>query len=281
MLGNACRLVFSEDPNIELISTSRQHMDGFEQFDALTDPVDALIQKIKPDWIINCIGIIKPHIQETSSESVDIAIMVNSHFPHGIEQVIRDTKIKVIQIATDCVYSGKVGKYLEKAPHDPTDVYGKTKSLGEVTSERFLHIRASIIGPEVGRSTSLQEWFLGQPTGATVNGFTDHLWNGLTTHHFALLARAAVANDLNASGIHHVLPLNILSKAQLLDTFAEVHGRQDITVNHILSPNKIDRTIGTVEIEFSNHLWELAGYGEPPTIQQMVLEQKIYMDLHK
>ena len=281
MLGKACDLVFSEDPNVQLISTARRALPGMRQFEVLSQSINELILAEEPDWIINCIGIIKPHINEDSSESVENAIRVNSVFPHEIANAISQTNTRVIQIATDCVYSGKEGSYVETSPHDPTDVYGKSKSLGEVNSNQFLHIRASIIGPEFGRSTSLQEWFLGQPAGAKVKGFTDHLWNGLTTHHFALLSRALISEDTNQNGKHHVLPSNILTKAELLETFAEVHGRQDIDVEHISSTNKIDRTLGTADLDFSNQLWRLAGYREVPTIQQMVLEQKNFMDLHK
>jgi dTDP-4-dehydrorhamnose reductase len=281
MLGKACDLVFSEAPNVQLVSTARQSLPKMRQFDVLNHSIKELILAEEPDWIINCIGIIKPHIKEDSSESVENAIRVNSVFPHEIANAISKTNTRVIQIATDCVYSGREGSYIETSPHDPTDTYGKTKSLGEVSSNQFLHIRASIIGPEFGRSTSLQEWFLGQPAGAKVNGFTDHLWNGLTTYHFALLSLALISEGMNQSGKHHVLPSNILSKAKLLETFAEVHGRQDINVEHIESTNKIDRTLATVDLDFSNQLWKLAGYTEVPTIQQMILEQKNFMDLHK
>ena len=46
-------------------------------------------------------------------------------------------KIKIFQIATDCVYSGRLGKYNEKSEHDDTDIYGVTKSLGEIKKKFF------------------------------------------------------------------------------------------------------------------------------------------------
>lgn len=281
MLGSACDLVFSDSENFETFSTSRTNTPGKLSFDAASDSAAELIQKVAPDWIINCIGVIKPHIKEDSVTSVSNAIQINSLFPHAIAAAVKGSNAKVIQIATDCVYTGREGGYKEDAPHDPTDVYGKTKSLGEVNSDQFLHIRASIIGPEYGRSTSLQEWFLGQSQGATVNGFTDHLWNGLTTHHFALLSKAAVESDLHESGRYHVLPGNILTKAELLEAFANVYERTDITINAMASANKVDRTLNTDNLEFSNSLWKLAGYENPPTIEQMIYEQKNFTELHK
>jgi dTDP-4-dehydrorhamnose reductase len=274
MLGNACVKVFANNSEFDLVKTARNEANGAIKFDAKSDSLSELLSLAKPDWIINCIGIIKPHIKENDYESNLNAIAVNSTFPHLLAQSISGTSTRVIQIATDCVYSGKTGAYLESAPHDPTDVYGKTKSLGEVVSEQFTHIRASIIGPEVGRVTSLQEWFLNQPQGASVNGFTDHLWNGVTTHHFGLIAKGMIEGDVTESGTHHILPGDIVTKAELLRIFARVYGREDISINPIVSPQKIDRTLNTENLEFSNHIWKIAGYDKAPTISEMVEEQK-------
>jgi len=280
MLGQACHLVFKSDSNFESISTSRIIKKDMKFFDASADSIEYLINEVSPDWIINCIGIIKPHINENNSSSVKNAIAVNSLFPHQLASAISNLKTKVLQIATDCVYSGKEGGYTEKSPHDPLDVYGKTKSLGEVSSEQFFHIRASIIGPEYGRSTSLQEWFLSQPKNAEVNGFTDHLWNGLTTHHFALLAKAIVLAGGDFSGTQHVIPANIVTKAELLESFAQVYNRKDIQINAVVSKFRIDRTLKTQDISRSNVLWRLAGYDKPPTIQEMIEQQYKFNTLH-
>lgn len=280
MLGQACHLVFKSDPNFESISTSRINREDMKFFDASTDSIEDLIKEVSPDWVINCIGIIKPHINENNSSSVKNAIVINSLFPYQLASSISNLQTKVLQIATDCVYSGKEGGYTENSPHDPLDVYGKTKSLGEVTSEHFFHIRASIIGPEYGRSTSLQEWFLSQPKNVEVNGFTDHLWNGLTTHHFALLAKAIVLAGGDFSGMQHVIPGDIVTKAQLLESFAQVYNRKDIQINPIVSSFRIDRTLNTQDISRSDNLWKLAGYDKPPTIQEMIEQQYKFNTLH-
>lgn len=280
MLGQACHLVFKSDPNFESISTSRINREDMKFFDASTDSIEDLINEVSPDWVINCIGIIKPHINENNSISVKNAIVINSLFPYQLASSISNLQTKVLQIATDCVYSGKEGGYTENSPHDALDVYGKTKSLGEVTSEQFFHIRASIIGPEYGRSTSLQEWFLSQPKNAEVNGFTDHLWNGLTTHHFALLAKAIVLSGGDFTGTQHVIPGDIVTKAQLLESFAQVYNRKDIQINPIVSSFRIDRTLNTQDISRSDNLWKLAGYDKPPTIQDMIEQQYNFNTLH-
>ena len=281
MLGTACKQLFLQESKHDVVFTSRNHDHNSLPFDAKNDSVEDLIKKVEPDWIVNCIGVIKPHINEAQNSSTQNAIEINSLFPHSIAKAIEATNTRVIQIATDCVYSGQAGLYSESQLHDALDVYGKTKSLGEVNSDNFIHLRASIIGPEQGRSTSLLEWFLGQDLNAKVNGFTDHLWNGITTHHFAKLAMSITENNLFSPGVKHVIPGNIVTKAQLLECFKTVYGRNDITVNHVESTKKIDRTLTSNESDFSTNLWVTSGYKKAPTVQQMVQEQFDFNHSHK
>lgn len=83
---------------------------------------------------------------------------MNSEFPHIISEIF--PKSKIFQIATDCVFSGTKGNYTEDDFHNATDIYGKTKSLGEVKNNNFFNLRTSIIGKELDGKFSLIEWFL-------------------------------------------------------------------------------------------------------------------------
>ena len=118
-----------------------------------------ILNKHKFDIIVNCIGIIKPRISENDPRSIENALLVNSLFPHKLRKAM-DPKCKIFQIATDCVFSGNNGNYTESSFHDATDIYGKSKSLGEVKSENFFNIRSSIIGIELKYKYSLLEWYL-------------------------------------------------------------------------------------------------------------------------
>lgn len=270
MLGSACSNVLKQNELLDVVDTSRNAKAGFLKFDASNDSISDLVSAIKPDWIVNCIGIIKPHIDEKDISSINQAIRINSLFP---QEIAMATNKPIIQIATDCVYSGNIGAYPESAHHDATDVYGKTKSLGEIPAENLKHIRVSIIGPEQGRSTSLLEWFRNQPKDAKLNGFTDHLWNGVTTHHFGFLTKAMIENDYLEFNKIHVVPQDVVTKAELLRIFASSYNRSDITINDVESAKTIDRTLNTENPETNFALWKLAGYETLPTIKQMVEEQ--------
>jgi dTDP-4-dehydrorhamnose reductase len=279
MLGGACMEILERDPEIDLFGTARNKKSDFLVFDAKVDSLSKILGEVKPTWIINCIGIIKPYISENNQASVENAIRINSEFPFLLASAAEKIGSKVIQIATDCVYSGVIGSYAESDLHDATDAYGKTKSSGEVPALNVMHLRVSIIGPEVGRSTSLLEWFRNQPNGAKLNGFTDHIWNGVTTHVFGKICLGIIKNNSFRPGPHHLIPKDNVTKAELLRIFVRAFNRPDIVISDHVNPVGIDRTLVTDDLEFNNILWRQAGYASPPTIEEMVFEQAELMRL--
>lgn len=230
------------------------------------------------DWVVNCIGVIKPYIKDDNREQVVRAIRVNSLFPIRLAEAAERTGARVLQIATDCVYSGRDGCYDEKAAHDPTDVYGKTKSMGEVHSPNMTHLRCSIIGPEIKGHVSLLSWFLKQERGAALNGYRNHLWNGVTTLHFAKVCGGIIRDRGEAALPHvqHVIPSGDITKADLLRSFAREYKRDDLTIKDVDAPTVIDRRLRTTDAQTNAKLWSGAGYTEPPTVEQMVKEMAEY-----
>ena len=279
MLGSAVIAEFEGFKGEVLVSTRTQKLDSLSesmkpfQFDASRDDFDKALGDFgKIDFVINCIGIIKPHINDTDDKQRLNAIQVNSLFPQQLSEWASKGGAKVIQIATDCVYSGNTGGYLETDAHDALDVYGKSKSLGEVPNDSMMHLRVSIIGPENGRSTSLLEWVRNQPEDAKIFGFTDHLWNGVTTNHFGKLARGIIEAGLFKPGVFHVVPDNKVPKNELVAKIAAVFGREDIKIEPKASGHTIDRTLRTNDLEFNSKMWEAAGYPSAPSIEQMIEE---------
>lgn len=273
MLGSMFRRVLSDEP-LRLSTTCRTPSRPDQiRFDVESDDIYRLLADVGPvDAVINAIGVIKPRIDEASIESRLSAIRVNAAFPHHLAVAAKNNGAHVFQIATDCVYSGVEKLYSEKSLHDPTDVYGKTKSLGETPSDNVLHLRASIIGPEEGRSTSLWEWVRNQPFNATINGFLNHLWNGVTTFHFSKIVKGLITNEIFLSGVVHLVPEDVVPKADLVEFIAKASSREDISINRVDASNSVDRTLSTLEPERNRMLWSLAGYSAPPTIESMVLE---------
>lgn len=238
-------------------------------YDAETAPEQAIADAA---WVINAIGVIKPYIHDDRADEVEWAIRVNALLPHMLARAVRQTGARMLQIATDCVYAGTKGDYTESDPHDALDVYGKTKSLGEVPSERVRHLRCSIIGPEAKGYLSLLEWFQGQKQGSTVNGYSNHQWNGVTTLQFARIALGIIEKELELPGVQHVVPADRISKAELLACFARCFGREDVTVKAGEAKVRLDRTLVTGHPTNNSALWTAAGYSAPPTMVRMVEE---------
>ena len=231
---------------------------------------------LKPDYIINCIGITKPFSRDDDPEGVKRAITINSEFPWKLSEYTKKYNIRIIQIGTDCVYSGKKGLYTESDKHDPLDVYGKSKSLGEVFDGSALIIRCSIIGPELKKNKSfLLEWFLNQPQGGTISGYEHHLWNGITTLQFAKLCEKIIRtnsyeNLIKKSFVHHYTPNNIVNKFELMIIFNEIF-QKELNINKLNIPEeKVDRTL-------SSEYDLLDAFSEKIDIKTAIKELKEYM----
>lgn len=226
------------------------------------------------DWVINCIGITKPFCRDDNPIEIENAIVVNSLFPYKIAEYCSNTRF--LQIATDCVFSGIKGYYDESSPHDPIDVYGKTKSLGEAKLENVFNIRCSIIGPELNKKVFLLEWLINNQKGATVKGFIDHFWNGVTTLHFAKLCYGVIENGFQLNNLQHFIPADSISKFELLKTIKHFYRREDINVIEHNSLKSINRTLTVSNFEHNQKMWQIAGYQKIPSIAAMIKELSEY-----
>jgi dTDP-4-dehydrorhamnose reductase len=247
------------------------------RFDAAEPNLDAALSACgNHQWIINCIGITKPLIRDDNAQQIERALRINALLPHAIARFAGTQGARVLQIATDCVYSGIKGVYIESDPHDALDVYGKSKSLGECFAPNIANLRCSIIGPEPKDFKFLIEWFRSQPPGAQVNGFVNHKWNGLTTLHFARLCAGIIDMDTRLPHLQHLVPDGVISKAEMLHEFAKAYGRPDVRIKDTVAATMIDRTLSTANPDLNRQLWHAAGYSMPPSVPEMIAETAKY-----
>ena len=276
MLGKMVSLVFSMYSKDNLYFTSRSE-DKFSKelngeilfFDPIKDNFADLCKIVNPNFVINCIGAIKPTITN-KKESINNAISINSLFPLEISKSAIDLDFNYIQIGTDCVFSGSKGNYSELSMTDATDVYGKTKIVGEVTSANKALIRSSIVGPETGNGKSLLNWFL-RTEDLEVNGFTDHEWNGVTTLNFAKIVLGITKNQNKNIKLQHLIPNDKVNKYELLLLFQEYFSKQ-IKINDAISEAKVDRTLKTNNSRTNDELWKLGGYQKIPSVRENISE---------
>ena len=215
------------------------------------------------DVVVNCIGAIPQ-----KGYSPEDMIKLNTDFPRFLAQ---HKDLIFIQIATDCAFRGDLGNYKEQDNRDAKDPYGKSKVGGEVVAPNWIHLRSSIIGPELTSKKSLFEWIRNQPTNAQVFGYANHYWNGVTTKAFSKVVAGLIRHRFFLMGTHHLVPANQVTKYELLEMIASKTKRDDLEIiPKIVEP--INRTLDTSHQGVNRHLWQLAGYRVIPTIEQMLDE---------
>lgn len=198
----------------EILNDKEFDLDAFD-----TNKLKEILEKVKPDFIINCIGI----LNQFAEENPDIAIYVNGYFPHFLDRLSGEYNYKLIHITTDCVFSGKKGNYIENDFRDADSYYGRSKAIGEVNNNRTLTFRTSIIGPDINENgIGLFNWFMKQ--SGEINGYSSVFWSGVTTLELAKAIEASF--EQNISGIYHLTNNEKISKYELLKLFAEYTGKE-------------------------------------------------------
>lgn len=256
MLGHTVADYFISRTEYDVTITSRETIPGYEgvHFDAAASPLTNLGGPY--DYVINCIGVIKPFMDVDMEKS----IQVNALFPWRLGKWCEQNGSRLIHITTDCVYSGAKGNYVESDPHDALDAYGKSKSLGECP-DYAMTLRTSIIGPEIHKYASLVEWAKKQ-AGKTINGFTTHMWNGVTTLQYAKVCDKIMREDLFEKGLYHIFSLMDVSKFDMMQMLDRKYGL-GLTIMPT-QPHPVNRTLRTEK--------DLCAKLDIPSVEQMILE---------
>lgn len=231
MLGHQVVLRLTQNPDFEVFDLSFRNK--FREATIVCDVTDfkklgQLIEDIRPDIIVNCIGI----LIKGSNENPKNSILINAYLPHFLTGECDKIGAKVIHISTDCVFSGKKGGYHDSDFRDADDVYGRGKALGEINSEKHLTLRTSIIGPELKKNgEGLFHWFMMQ--SGKINGFSEAYWGGVTTLQLVKSIEAAI--NKNLSGLLHVSNGEKISKFELLELIKKIWKKDDVKIQKMES----------------------------------------------
>jgi dTDP-4-dehydrorhamnose reductase len=284
MLGRAVAAI--DFPNYKVIEINRHEksvVEGNKHFrvDSSLNNLEKILNLNSIEYIVNCAGLIRQKIFEDDSSSVEEAINANVKIPTKLVALSEKYNFKILQIGTDCVYSGSKGKYLESDLHDARDLYGKSKSLGESPHKNLLVIRSSIIGLEADSANSLLSWFLSQPFKSSVEGFNDQFWNGVTVYHFAKVLAGIINKETfdSFSKVQHLIPADFVSKGDLLHMFSQNFDRPDIELILTSSGNPLDMRLSTESSTLNEKLWNDAGYLHPLSIEEMIIEYSLFTKL--
>lgn len=218
----------------------------------------------KYDTVVNCIALLVAE----SEEKKDQAVYLNSYLPHFLEYFFKSSSTQVVHISTDDVFSYNNPPYKENSDYDGQSFYGRSKALGEVVNDKDVTFRMSIVGPTTHHSDGgLFNWFFQQE--GEVTGFTEAIWNGVTTPELAKGIAAAIKQRL--SGVYNFVPPESISKFELLKLFADTFGLTTID----LKPNKgqaVNKTLTNTRTDFQYTV---------PDYKTMASEMKSWIENHR
>jgi len=219
------------------------------------EDVDNVINTIKPDVVFNCIGIVKQ--LKISSDHLT-CIELNSLFPHKLADACEKSKARMIQFSSDCVFDGKKGQYVETDIPNATDLYGRTKALGEIDySENVLTLRTSFIGREIFPHGGLVNWFESQ-NGKAVQGFSNAIYSGLPTNTFIKILNEVILPNANLNGIYHLSspPINKYKLLQLINKTLRLNidilESKDFVIDRSLNSDKF-----TMATKYKTPQWDI------------------------
>lgn len=203
--------------------------------DFLIDDTEKFLENIKPDVIINCVGI-------TIRRGININIvntkLINSDLPHIFNNWVEKNNKKLIHFSSDCVFDGKHGNYLEHSKKNAQDIYGRTKSMGEINGEKSLTIRCSIIGREIFNYTELFEWLYSMKN-KSIHGYKNVIYSGVTSNWMGNLVKDILKNNIELSGLYNISSIPI-SKYDLLVKLSKAFNLGvKITCNTNIKSNKV------------------------------------------
>lgn len=263
MLGH--QLLASLSGRHEVKVTLRQDIEAYQKYGLFSEQnsyagVDVrvferlteVMADFRPEAVINTVGIVK---QRPNAKASIPSLEINSLLPHRLSVLCKTCGARLVHVSTDCVFSGSRGSYSEDDPSDATDLYGKTKYLGEVRDRHCITLRTSIIGFELSRKKSLLEWFLAQE--GTVPGYTRAIYTGFTTLEMSRIVELLLTRYRDAYGVYQVSS-DPISKYDLLRLFREKFGKDiEIVPDHDFSCDRsIDSTRFRREFNYTPPTWD-------------------------
>lgn len=193
---------------------------------------------LNPDVVINACGItIRRGIDAFKSNS----IILNSALPHFLNEWVVSNNKRLIHFSTDCVFSGKKGDYLDNDIKDAIDLYGLTKSMGEIIDSKFtITLRGSMIGRELENKTELLEWFLHQKNNV-IKGFTNVIYSGITTVRMAEIVLKLIDQYPNLSGVYNIssIPISKFELLKLWNNLFDINANIEIDNSYTSNKNLI------------------------------------------
>ncbi|MGF7060014.1 sugar nucleotide-binding protein [Brassicibacter mesophilus] len=267
MAGHVITTYLEKNPKLEIynLSHTRKLNNKSIIMDVMNiEELNKYLNKIKVDFIINCIGILNKYAEMY----MDKAAFLNGYLPHFLEYKYKNSDTRIIHLSTDCVFSGKDGNYTENSFRDGDSFYDRTKTVGEIINNKDITFRTSIIGPDMNPDgIGLFNWYMRNK--GEINGYVNAIWTGVTTIELAKAIECAIFSDL--TGLYHLVSDTSINKYELLSLFSLIFSRKDLIINEC-EDIRVNKSLINTRTDFSHRV---------PTYYQMINEMKKWIDENK
>jgi dTDP-4-dehydrorhamnose reductase len=226
MLGRVVRRYLAEQ-GCRVATTDERFAGGSD------DPLIEEVLRSGADIVVNCAGAVPSRVTDRNE-----MLRSNALLPQQLATRLGSGQM-LIHASSDGVFDGSGGPYDADEVPDAIDTYGMSKRLGELAMHltSAIVVRTSIVGTGGG----LLGWLLDQHDD--VEGYTNHLWSGVTTLEWARVCWELINDaDSRSYGIVHVTSQEAVSKHVLLETAAQVFG-SPIRVRPTVARQSINRAL--------------------------------------
>ena len=204
------------------VTLDRVH--AFEVDASSSSAVDAALAEIRPDVIINTIGLTNVDTCETDPAQ---ARLLNVETARNLATAAHRLKAKLVHVSTDQLFDGASSWITEDDPPKPLNVYGVTKQEGEEAvldaCPDALVLRTNFFGWGNSARTSFSDWILDSlEQGRELTMFTDVFFTPILIDNLVELSLQLVA--AGAKGRYNLAGGQRLSKYDFAIKAAEVFG---------------------------------------------------------
>ena len=144
-----------KDDELVIFKVNKEELDLSNEFSC-----KYIIEKIQPDWVINCGAYTAV---DKAEREKSLAFQINGNGPYYLAKYLKNHGGKLIHISSDFVFDGKSNKPIEiDHPLNPINVYGESKAYGEKLLVReqelnnFVIIRTSWVLSNTGKNFFLK-----------------------------------------------------------------------------------------------------------------------------
>ncbi len=228
-----------------------------------------LIQRLKPEYVINCAGLTNVEDCERYPEK---SMRLNSIFPRSLAKHCSKHSIKLIHISTDHFNSDLHASRDESMTPIPVNRYGYSKLTGETLvrqiDDNALILRTNFFGLSPSGNHSLLDFAVASLSeGKPLFGFEDVVFSPVGVTQFATILPILLEKDI--SGILNLCGSESLTKFSFLNLVAEEMGSDTSLIHPSISTEHRTKVERPVRLSLNNS--RLLGFtGDLPSLKHMI-----------